>query len=388
MLAHCRQVGWILTLVLLMVPAWSQVPTNLGITLQYWDFEENTEPWSTMDEQAILGLTSEQENVLAGTSALELHYLLQPAPAEGAGWPKGNVGVQLEGGTPGLAAVALGLKTSYPTCVAVSLQVEGQEPCLVPVFSTGTDWHHIVLSLNELLPPDQTRLPDSPLPTEQISRLVVVDLGPWLMLIGRQLPFIVTPSPGPRRLWIDEVRLVATAPSPEVVSLPDGATEAAIIDSCDRAAFRFIVLGGEQVQPSLEQQAEGGAGHYRINYTLPGGTLFLLLRTMHVGSLAGTANLHFSVRASRPLTLLVSVEESEESNKSRYDTAIEIEPSDDWTRLDIPYDSLTLSDDSTDENGQLDPEQITVLTLADMSALVSLENLETTLWLDDIYATE
>lgn len=380
--ARCRQLWWSLALALMVVPAWSQIPTNLGITLQYWDFEENTEPWGTLDPQAILGLTSAQENVLAGTSALELQYLFQPV-FTGEPSLKGSVNMQLEGGMPGLAAVALGLKTSQPTSVGVGLLRQGGGAYVVPVFSTGTDWHYVVLSLDEFLPGDDLPAATGPLQPAEITGLILIDISQWLAPLVAKLP-VTGLSPGPRRLWVDEVRLLATDLPPETVPLPAGSPEPVIIDSCDREAFRFIVLGGEQVKPSLEQ-AEDGARHYCIDYTLPGGTLFALLRSLRRGSLTGTGSLHLSVRASRALSLVVSVEEKD---KSRYDTLVQVEPSDDWTRLDVPYDSLTLADDSTDENSQLDPAQISLFTLADLSALQSLDNLETTLWLEDIYATE
>ena len=80
--------------------------------------------------------------------------------------------------------------------------------------------------------------------------------------------------------------------------------------------------------------------------------------------------------------------EVKELDGSKYNTMMTIEATDGLEVLDINLDQLNLGDDSSDENGKLDPGQAKELLIADASAMTEMPVTANTLWVDDLWFTE
>jgi len=158
-----------------------------------------------------------------------------------------------------------------------------------------------------------------------------------------------------------------------------------VIDTCDRPTFKWLPLGGREIGLTYDTKNAAANGCYRIDYQVPAGTIFALLRSIKVGSLAGTRRLELSIKCSVDMSLVLTIEESD---GSRYSLSVPVGGVQSWQRLIINYTQLRLGDDSQDENGQLDPEQIKSLVLVDLSALTTLQETQNTLWLDDVIAVK
>jgi hypothetical protein len=378
-----RYLPALLLCVLLLAPALAQPPAEPGV-LNHWDFENTTGPWISINPNAILGLTAAQENVLAGTSALEVQYLFQPG-ATGGEMISGNAVLPTEGGLPGLAALSLGVRTSETVNVVVGGRETEGGAYLCPVFSPAGVWQKVTLSLKDLVPVEEMPDPDGKLEPEHLQGLAIIDGSVFLSQMMGKLP-VAGFAPGARRMWLDEVKLLSTDLPPETVNLPVGSPEAVVIDSCDREAIRWIVLGGKDWKAGREADKGAETGHYRFDYTLPGGTLVVWLKGLHPGQLADTKALHLSARSDQALKLFVGVQEK---GKARYSKQIELAAEDDWRRFDLPWGEFTLDKDSRDDDGKLDIEQINMLSLADLSGPAGRpEDRRTILWLDDVYATK
>jgi len=124
--------------------------------------------------------------------------------------------------------------------------------------------------------------------------------------------------------------------------------------------------------------------------------------TAEIGSMSGVVTpidmplvdaktLNFWLRTSDPVITLVSVNEADGSN---YMTGFFSLP-DRWQEVSLGLGEFALDDDSTDENGQLDPNQIAGLAIIDATAFLAemasqVEFLEAPelgprmLWLDDV----
>jgi len=76
----------------------------------------------------------------------------------------------------------------------------------------------------------------------------------------------------------------------------------------------------------------------------------------------------FAVRTSGSTPLVVALNEED---KSSYLAAV-WSPAGDWHNVELALSDFRLSDDSSDENGRLDPEQINVIVLADAGMLVRM----------------
>ncbi len=351
--------------------------------LSYWSFENVTEPWISINPQALLGLTAAQEHVLAGTSALEVQYVFQPGVA-GSEVISGNAVLPTEGGVPGLAAISLGVQASESVTMVVGGREREGGAYLCPLFCPGGAWQKVTLSLRDFLPVDEMPDPDGKLEPEHFEGLAVIDGSAFLSTAVGKLP-VAGFEPGSRRMWLDEVKLLSIDLPPETVNLPEGWPDAVVIDSCDQEGIRWIVIGGKEWKAGREGDKPAGRGHYRFDYALPMGTVVAWLKALPVGRLAGTAALHLSLRSDQALRLVVSVQEK---GKARYSRQIELVAEEDWKRFDLPWGEFVLDNDSQDDNGRLDVDQITLLSLADLSGLTGkLQDQRTILWLDDVYAT-
>ena len=78
----------------------------------------------------------------------------------------------------------------------------------------------------------------------------------------------------------------------------------------------------------------------------------------------------------------------EEKDGSRYQMTMELKAGNLWNERALPFNTLTMADDSKDENGKIDAEQIKQVTIVDVSALLGADvGGANTLYLDQVYFT-
>jgi serine/threonine-protein kinase len=119
-----------------------------------------------------------------------------------------------------------------------------------------------------------------------------------------------------------------------------------------------------------------GRSALALKYTLEPGTLPLVMRPA-----TDINHLTFWIRTvNRPADVVVGANEKDES---RYHSWQHIEAADGWKRLDLDLATFTLADDSKDENGGLDFDQIANISVIDISAILGGRG-ENTLLIDDL----
>ena len=189
----------------------------------------------------------------------------------------------------------------------------------------------------------------------------------------------------PQTMWLDEVTFSDERPVEEISGFPPEDGQAVIIDTCDRSAFKWLVLGGKDFRLTDDTENAASGGCYRLDYSVPASTIFALLRPIKVGTLAGTRRFELSIKSSVDISLMLTLEESD---KSRYGLQVPVGGMQPWQRLMVNHTQLQLADDSEDENGQLDPDQVKSLSLLDFSALTTSQDRQNTLWIDDVIAVK
>jgi hypothetical protein len=375
-----------LTLILtamFLAPALAQAPHEPGV-MQYFDFENGTAPWVSMNPQAVVGLTAKQENVFAGTSSLEVQYFFDPTKTGEAGMT-GNIILPLEGGIPGLKAVSLAFKCSESIMALVGGREQDGSTYMAPFFATAGVWQKVTLGLDDFNQVDEETHPGGKFDPGELEGLGVIDASSFLAAITAKLP-VTQYTAGERTFWLDEVKLLATDLPAETVPLPAGSPEAVVIDSCDRAAIRWIVLGGKDWKAKREVDVGATSGDYRFDYTAPAGTLVAWMKPIHRGRLAGTKMLHLSVCALDSFPLIVTVEGK---GKARYSTPVKLVAGDGLKRFDLAWGDFALDKDAPAGAGPLEPAEITSLTLADVSALgAQTTGGKRCLWVQGVYATK
>lgn len=323
--------------------------------------------------------------MLGGTSSLEFKYLFSPTASNEAALLSGSIILPAAGGLPGLGSISLGLKTSETMTAVVGVRETGGGAYMAPFFAPAGAWQQVVLGMDDFYPVEGMADADGKLDPGQWEGLGVIDASGLLAGLLGKLP-VSGFEPGARTIWLDDVMLLTSAPEPDAVPHPVERPAPAVIDACDRDTIRWIVVGGKQWTATCEPNPGGaGGGHYRFEYTLPGGTLVAWLKPVREGHLAGTQALHLSVRADRALRLMVNVEEK---GKARYAKTVEVAAGEDWTRLSLPWTEFTREGEAEDESGKLEPEQITLISLADPSGLLGgPQDHPTVLGLDEVYAS-
>jgi len=67
---------------------------------------------------------------------------------------------------------------------------------------------------------------------------------------------------------------------------------------------------------------------------------------------------------------------------------MELKSGDGWKQVSLTMGDFTLADDSQDENGRLDPDQIKQISVADISSLAGGGEVdENRLWIDQVQFT-
>lgn len=116
--------------------------------------------------------------------------------------------------------------------------------------------------------------------------------------------------------------------------------------------------------------------HYRVEEKKMAGII------RPVDGLAGKG-LRVWLKTDTPATLVLGLIERDGSG---YQYVVQT-PLNKWTFVEVPFISFNLSDDSKDENGRLDPDQVSMILVADAGGFLPGAGIERTLWVDEYEIT-
>lgn len=170
------------------------------------------------------------------------------------------------------------------------------------------------------------------------------------------------------------------------IAVPQEAPQGDLIQS-----FNFDQGVGGWTSPDTEAvikhetdpaQVKVGKGALSFQYTPRKGSLSFL-SCGSVG-ITGANSATFYLKTSQPTVVVFILHEKDDS---RYQ-AMRHSPAGEWGRQNVDFTDLTLADDSTDENGQLDVDQVDSVILVDMEVIFA-QNAEKPGWpramlLDDL----
>jgi hypothetical protein len=166
--------------------------------------------------------------------------------------------------------------------------------------------------------------------------------------------------------------------------LPIAATGGKLVFSFDQSVEGWQSLdGGNGLGVETEAgAAKEGKGALKYQYVLKQGVLSILCRGGL--SVAGVKSVSFWVKGSRPGVFGLGLIEKDGSN---YFTTFRAAAGE-WQQVTCDVDELQLADDSKDENGALDVDQIHLLGLIDIEALTvqktEVKDASRTVWIDEV----
>ena len=383
-----RPISLVTVLSALLFAAAAHAQANKADIVLGFDFEASSKPWTTLDQQAQLGLTADAEHVREGTSALEFKYTQRTFEQVGQGSVPGALVVPIDGGLVGVKTVHFSIKVARQSAFVVSLHETTEAAYQTPVWVPANKWMDVDLPVSAFtLDRNQKPDPDGKLDVDQVNSLSFVDAAPYFYALAQSgaIP-LAKPTLGEQMVWLDNVQFLSTALPEDKPAKPVADGQAVVIDTCRHQFSEWPCLGGENLVVS-EGPGTGGEPGLRVAYSTPAGTIVPMMRMIAHEQLAGTKRLEFDAKVAVDTTLMVGMEQdvepkpAEGDGKVRFMTQVQLKAADGWKRIAVPYNDL-----KSDQNPPvaMNPALFGGLIVADMTAAVSAQPQTNTLQIDDV----
>jgi len=356
------------------------------------DFEGELGEWTAMkmgeagvgpDSDSKLAITHEAPFVKSGKGALSYTYDITPKTVR-------VLALQKPMDLTGMKSLRLWVKCSKATAVVIGLtEASGASYQAVAHCPAGA-WQEVAMNLSELTLDDPAKDANGKLDLDQIGSLTIFDIGGFLALF---LPDMK----GTRTMTLDDVSFSSTP-----VALTTGATQVTkivpihLVDNFESPVIRWLPIAVDftegpkfslfEAGVAVDKDVPEGGGKQSLKFSHPrkGKKIHGILRNLEKVDLGKAVSLDLSVKASHDGTYFVAIEEK---GGARYNKKIDLLLGD-WKTYTWKLSDFTLAEDSRDDNGKLDPDQIKQLTIADVTALMGGDEAEQVhLWVDNIVFT-
>jgi hypothetical protein len=328
-------------------------------------FDADAAPWTALDDTAVLSVTHEADEIKAGTGALKWQF----TPAAG----KMPALVAQTAPAPDAQSMAVWVRSSVACVLAVGLMEAGGARYVTAAYCPANDWQHLEVALKDFMLSDDTPDDDNQLDADQITGCMMIDLAAMLIQEPGAQQFVALTA-APRTILVDDLRISPqqVAPQHVVRDAPGGGKEVTL-QTFDTGALFIIPLRNTTVRGVQLQGGQGGAA--MLSYDLSNAEVPIagMLMPVQAGQLAGLARLRLVVASQQPITLAVTMEEKPDPgrglDKSNYMATRTLAGGGQWETIEFSRDDFRLSNDSSDENGQLDTDQVGMVAAIDASAM-------------------
>jgi hypothetical protein len=346
-----------------------------------WSFNEDAGSWQSMDPTGHVLVTTDANVIRSEEAGGVLEHAYTPA-----------IGVisamlsPIETGLTGGQSLRYWIKTTDYAMVATALAENDGSRYVATFASLPDQWQEVALGFSEFELSGDTEDENGKLDPEQVQVVMLGDLTSFLAQAAQAIPFIVPPDLGPRMMWLDEFSVNSEPVEPRWEQTDIAGIRAVRLDGFESWPLHWFILAGKGVEVAYDGERKSqGELSLRLRYDLPAGKAFGALTPLYGVPLHGMRNLSLAVMSEMPTLLFVELKEADES---KYQTAIPIKALNDFETLQISLEELPLGNDSSDENGRLDMDQVKELTIADVSAMGEQPVTVNTLWIDDVLFSE
>lgn len=299
------------------------------------------------------------------------------------------------------------VRSGAATTLVFTLREEDGSLYQLAFYVPANEWTPVSCNLDELVPANHSTDENGRLDLDQVHAIALADLATLLVNAPEPLARSLPDFKGPRQLWLDDLAFSPEALPRSSGRVQAGGEETYLVDNFETDAIRWTpvraVLGGgapflELFAPetrlrilpeaapagSPKSPLDPGGRGLRFTYRRQPTEVFAIQRNLETVDLSRARRLRLSLNASQKSLLAIQVKEKDDSE---YVHLIMPDESTGWRILDLALAELTLSDNSRDENGRLDPDQIKEITVLDASGIrPDLPAGETTLELDAVQA--
>jgi hypothetical protein len=362
--------------VLLLMPCFAA--GNPPQVLVQRDFETDPGTVFTMDRQATLGVCRDEGVAFTGKGALRLVYTQRPFPqTQGVPDLPGSVLMPVMPVQPKLGAISFALRTTFAGPFACILGEGDNGPRYTAMlWSQANQWQPFTLRLKDFIfDRDGPADPDGKLDPERVAALILVDLRAMLEQSGEANTLFYMEPSGEQTLLLDDLKLTEAVPE-ATPAVP------APMVSYGLPVKGMAFVGGLNVKLT-EDADDAGEPVLKVEYQVPTRTLFAVAYALKPGALSGAGAIQIRLRSSGRATFIVGLEEQRNpGDKSSYNTSFTLSGLDGWQTVTLPLSQFKLDANRADPDGRLDPEQVGMLILGDLSAMAQQMDLRNVLWLD------
>jgi len=345
-----------------------------------WSFDEDVTGWDVTDPASQITSTDDA-NVIREEDNGVLEFSFTP--------DKATMSAIVCGVPAGLTAarsIQFFAKTTDQTMVMVAL-VEADGSNYSTGFTSLVDrWQEVSFNLSGFTLGEDSTDENGQLDPEQVSAIMIGDVVTMLALLADQIPFIIAPDMSPRMLWIDDFWVDVQGVDPRWQAFDADGEKGVRVDSFESAPLQWMVMAGAGIEVAYDDELKAeGEFSMRVSYDLPPNKALAMLTSLGGVPRADMTGLRLSLLSETETTLLIEIEERDES---KYQTMVPLPTGDEFDTVELALAEFTLSEDSEDENGQLDITQAKQILIADISVLTGAPVALNTIWLDDLVLFE
>ena len=345
-----------------------------------WTFDDDTAQWQAIDPAAQFSVTGDPNVVREDDNAVaEYSYSAQIGTMSGIMTP---VDVPLVGAE----TLSFWLRTTDLAIVALSIDEADGSNYMAGMLSLPDRWQEVSLGFGEFQLDDDSIDENGQLDADQIAGIGIIDVTPFIAEMAAQVTFIEAPDLGPRIMWIDDMSVDDEPMPPRWETVEVDGARAIRLDSFESTPLQWFMLAGKSVEIDYDDEitAEGNFS-LRIIYDLAPGKLLGLMGSPASAPLEGTTRLRVSLLSENKTTLMIGLGEKD---KSEYHVLVPLEAGQDFQALEFDFTDFELDEDGADENGKLDIDQVTEISINDVSFMTGEPVGYNTLWIDDILFIE
>jgi hypothetical protein len=346
-----------------------------------WSFDGDTGSWQTTDQTGHVLVTTDANVIRSDEGGGVLEHAYTPAIGQISALVS-----PIETGLPGGRSLHFWLRTTDYALVAAILAEADQSRYMATFYSLPDRWQEVALDFSEFELTDDTQDENGKLDPQQVQAIMLGDIISFLAQAAEQVPFILAPDLEGRMMWLDELVVSAEPLDPRWEQVEVEGARTVRVDGFETSPLHWFVLTGKGIEVDYDDELKAeGSLSLRVRYDLPAGKILGVLTGLRGVPLTGMNRLSVAVMSETPTLLLLELKEADES---KYQTTFQLEALDEFETLEVSLADLALSDDSTDENGRLDVDQVKEMVIADVSAMAEMPVTVNTIWLDDVVFSE
>lgn len=365
----------------MIVPMFSYAQAPGPEDLVLWSFDEGTGAWHSVAPTATLQVTADS-NVIRGEehgAVLEYSYVPETGALAGVFTPTG-------GNLLTAKSLRFWLRTTHLTLMLAIASEDDGSNYHAGFTSLPDRWQEIALDFSEFQLGEDSSDENNHLDASQIVSIGVIDATGMIAQLAAQVPFLVLPDLRDSVFWLDDVSLSAETVPPRWSATEIDGKRAVRLESFEATPLQWLVMAGKgmDLEYDSEYKAEGEFS-LRLHYEVPPGKLIGILTAPKGPDLADMRRLRLWLMSEVACSVIISLNEQDGSN---YNHMLDVQPGGQLQPFDLELAAFRLGQDSRDENGRLDLDQLKELVIADVSVLTGKTVPVNTLWVDDLVFTE